>query len=494
VVVAPDGSLLGYGKGCPPSWCATAAAAETWALAKALSFNAFPPLLRTDCQSLLTIAEEGTQKALAANKPLARAWQMIAGALDGDIACLIRDARLAWLPAHLPMAAIGERRLSNGTRLTAVDWRANRLVDALAKQAAATRQAPAPVIEMLMSAKAAVKHAAALLGEVTFAVNNHSITVTNPDGSQSTRVIRDSMPKARGAAKPAASYTERAAPSANQTQSCSSPDVVPSLAMEPLMPRAPLSINANRAREFAQRRRLEDKTRTWRRIEEVFVNARPRSHDDPARPTGHDRLQAVLERVRVRSADHATGSNVLPASASVVGGSKLGLPQLWMECPSRRTTSGARRTRSSLTASANSLQADLAQAMCEQVCPAGPGLEEAQGVGAAPGAQRAAADAGTDRRASFRAAADAETDVAGDTALRDLMELERSGSAVTWPRCQPRPPSGEASRSHLALRAASSRPASSSLRPAVVSTHTGDVLAELADLQACGLRVRWPAG
>ena len=39
VVVAPDGALIGYGQGCPPEWCRTAAAAE--AAAAAQSFLIF---------------------------------------------------------------------------------------------------------------------------------------------------------------------------------------------------------------------------------------------------------------------------------------------------------------------------------------------------------------------------------------------------------------------------------------------------------------------
>ena len=72
VVVSPGGTLVGYGRGCPPEWCATAAAAETWALAMALMLADVPPRLRTDCRSLLVIAEEGHPKAPGADKPLAR--------------------------------------------------------------------------------------------------------------------------------------------------------------------------------------------------------------------------------------------------------------------------------------------------------------------------------------------------------------------------------------------------------------------------------------
>jgi hypothetical protein len=72
VVVAPDGSLAAFGFGVPPSWVATAAAAEAWALHIALTQSLFPPMLRTDCQCILTVAGEGTAQATAATRPLAR--------------------------------------------------------------------------------------------------------------------------------------------------------------------------------------------------------------------------------------------------------------------------------------------------------------------------------------------------------------------------------------------------------------------------------------
>ena len=106
VVVAPDASLVAYGLGVPPSWCNTAAAAETWALHTALSQSAFPPQLRTDCQSLLTIASEGTAQATGASRPLARVWKLIAASLDGCIESVIESGLLVWMPAHQALNTI----------------------------------------------------------------------------------------------------------------------------------------------------------------------------------------------------------------------------------------------------------------------------------------------------------------------------------------------------------------------------------------------------
>ena len=199
VVVSQGGDLVAYGRGSPPSWCTTAAAAEAWALSVALQLCPFPPDLRTDCLSLLRTAEGGLSKAVAANRPLARIWGRIGCSLDADITCLVRDEKLVWVPAHQTTAAIGNKELSNGQMLTAVDWRANRLVDALAKQAARERQAPPAITRLLTSGKVAVNHAAALLGEVTHAANHCSVQVHHPDGSTSVKICRDAQ-------KPAQAY------------------------------------------------------------------------------------------------------------------------------------------------------------------------------------------------------------------------------------------------------------------------------------------------
>ena len=113
--------------------------------------------------------------------------------MDGNIQKLADDQLLAWIPAHQPLAAIGTRRLSNGKLLTAVDWRSNRLVDVLAKQAAATREAPRAVSLLLKSAQAAVRHASALLGRVTVAANHHEASTTQEDGTEKIVVKRDAQ-------------------------------------------------------------------------------------------------------------------------------------------------------------------------------------------------------------------------------------------------------------------------------------------------------------
>ena len=105
---------------------------------------------------------------------------------------------LVWMPAHLARSMVGESKLSNGQRLSTVDWRANRLVDALAKLDAALRELPAACVKLLDSAECAVKHSAKLLARVTHAANNHRISECDENGVTCTRTIRDATPAPKG--------------------------------------------------------------------------------------------------------------------------------------------------------------------------------------------------------------------------------------------------------------------------------------------------------
>ena len=84
--------------------------------------------------------------------------ESISQAMDMDISYLVKDGKLAWMPAHQSLQMVGETKLSNGCRLTAIDWRANRLVDVLAKTAAADLQASKDTLALLSSAEAAADH------------------------------------------------------------------------------------------------------------------------------------------------------------------------------------------------------------------------------------------------------------------------------------------------------------------------------------------------
>ena len=282
-VVAADGSLLGYGLGWPPSWCTTAAAAEAWALSIVLTQVPFPPQLRTDCLALLHTARAGTRRATHHSRPLARIWKMIAETIGTDIASLMHNDLLVWLPAHKSLNAVGEVKGSNGKRLSIVDWRANRLVDKLAKAAAVAQQASKHIRELLPSADAAVAHAACLLGIVTHAANNCEITTTDDAGKVTASVARDSSdkPKAKRAGSAPAPSGRVAGPKLAGAEATAA-------APKRVMPWAPPSAIVMARREAAAI--LE------RRVQEIGAALAPST----AQSAG-SRLAQVAARVRARS-------------------------------------------------------------------------------------------------------------------------------------------------------------------------------------------------
>jgi hypothetical protein len=193
VVVADDGTLLACGHGTPPSWIFDSAGAEAWAFYVALDMCPFPPPITTDCLGLLESLERGKADATAANRPLARLWRMIFGALDGYPEPLHRTGMFIWMPAHRSAGAVGSLLRSDGQPITMVDWRANRLADILAKAAALKYRMPLRALKLLRDAAAAMEYAGALLGTVTYAANHYCDEVRHPDGTVSKCRRRDAM-------------------------------------------------------------------------------------------------------------------------------------------------------------------------------------------------------------------------------------------------------------------------------------------------------------
>ena len=72
-------------------------------------------------------------------------------------------------------------------------WRGNRLVDSLAKQAAALHRPPLSVIKAFEDTARTVRFALAKLGAVTLAANECATFVTAEDGTVSCHSARDSQ-------------------------------------------------------------------------------------------------------------------------------------------------------------------------------------------------------------------------------------------------------------------------------------------------------------
>ena len=76
-----------------------------------------------------------------------------------------------------------------------IDWRANRLVDLLAKIGASANAPSNDTQKLLKSTAILVKHMAAQLGEATHHANNCTLMVAQEDGTVVEKVCRDSTPK-----------------------------------------------------------------------------------------------------------------------------------------------------------------------------------------------------------------------------------------------------------------------------------------------------------
>ena len=156
-----------------------------------------PPPIITDCRSILTMAAAGTVSATAPARPQAHIWGRIATALDGDVSVLITTDVLTWMPAHGSVATIGRAVRSDGQQVSALDWRANRLADSLAKGAVGDIPLCRAGIRQLTAAHGLVLHEAAVLGAVTHAANNHVVSVTGRDGRQHRCTLRDAAARRR---------------------------------------------------------------------------------------------------------------------------------------------------------------------------------------------------------------------------------------------------------------------------------------------------------
>jgi len=196
VAVGPQGELLAYAHGAPPSWIRTAAAAEAWALYTVLRSSPTFPAIVTDCLGLVDTLSRGPARAVGAARPLARLWSMIFLALDWQVPAKEQLDRFIWMPAHGGVGTIGSALKSNGVPVSPTDWRANRLVDILAKAAAAKDRTPVEVQRLMRTALEATEYAAATLGMVTFAANNAKVSKQRPDGSYHWATCRDACPPA----------------------------------------------------------------------------------------------------------------------------------------------------------------------------------------------------------------------------------------------------------------------------------------------------------
>ena len=300
VVVSPSGGLVAFGGGNPPAWAKTAAAAEAWALRVICSLEPCLPSIRTDCKNLLTSVAAGAHKASGPSMLLARIWRMIAVHCDGDLRQLVDP--LTWMPAHTSLCNFRSLTTSRGRQLTVIDWRANRLADAIAKACARDFTVDQQTMKLVLSSRAHVRYQAAKLGVLTHAANNHVVQVHRQDGSTVNRTMRDAVddrPAANAAIRkrkigpPAVPESVGEQPPTGEQPPCSDAD---SICLPASLFATPLS-----SAQLAKRRATSDRNARLRadsqailrnRVAEIGASLRP-----SVQPSGRERLAALKLRV-----------------------------------------------------------------------------------------------------------------------------------------------------------------------------------------------------
>jgi hypothetical protein len=130
------------------------------------------------------------------------------------------------------------RGKSDGSPVSAVDWRANRLVDAVAKSAAGAPLSTTYAVRCLKSAGEALRHEAAVLAAVTYAANTQRVQTITASGNCTTVVRRDSVttvaaPRSMCGRAPGASERGTSAPPAAAAAAAASAAPTRKRAMRP---------------------------------------------------------------------------------------------------------------------------------------------------------------------------------------------------------------------------------------------------------------------
>jgi len=207
---------------------------------------------------------------------------------------------IVWMPAHRSRTAIGTAMKSNGEYVTEKDWRANRLVDLLAKAAAFRHRVPEDLRLLLANAVAAVTFHAAMAGVTSHASNNSPSYALAEDGTTVTTMTRDAMPPLPrlGAWGPRCGGGPSARADAQPVATCHAPKATP--ADEPGHNTATSGAGQAGARARGRRRAAEEAERKEARFLDGWLRERA-AQVHVALPNAQSRLEAVRERIRARA-------------------------------------------------------------------------------------------------------------------------------------------------------------------------------------------------
>jgi len=215
---------------------------------------------------------------------LARIWNLVAGCLDGEVWASLAHKTVVWMPAHGSRASIGRAVKSDGSAVSWVDWRSNRLVDVLAKAAAHRWAVPERAKRFVRNATSLYEFSAGLVGNTAYASNHFARTELTDDGAV-TKTLRDSLPPPKRQRAPY--LPRRAGPPEHQaTAAAPAPSGAAAAAQQKKATRQRGSQAANEARFI----------RTWH-LDLASRVAAPREG-----PTASERLAALRLRVLSRKA------------------------------------------------------------------------------------------------------------------------------------------------------------------------------------------------
>ena len=251
----------------------------------------------SDCKGILDGLRLPRQRLVDAQSRLGRTWSMVLNALDNHVDTAIE--RLTWVPAHVSAARMrsGPPLTSAGQPLTWLQWRANRLVDAVAKSAASSTRLPASVFKWVKAAEQLHQHQAATLGMVTYAANHHEQPSVDAQGRATVRVLRDSAGQRQRGTRTWRRFLPQQAcqviPPPEPWPASSSSSSIVSAAVQASKPLAPREKRRKLTEEHFQRERVKAATQVATHL--AGSTLRPSTG-----PTASDRLAALRARVQAR--------------------------------------------------------------------------------------------------------------------------------------------------------------------------------------------------
>ena len=297
-----DDDLVAFAEVRLPTSVRTAPGAEAAGLQVCLALCPVTPHVTTDCQSLLTTAAAGAARATAASRPLAAIWGAISTNVDDGLPALVERNLLTWMPAHKSLPQALKARKSDGNLVTLIDWRANRLADAVARRCAYGSAVPRHTARQLKHAAEALHTEAAILGVVTYAANHHPVTTCTRTGALVTQHRRDSVRvDARPSSVPARPWRTRTpAPLPEPAAVRDGPHRV--TVARPQHPARALAAAATRARMRCASAEADFALRS------ILTSRHSRTL--PSAPSsGTDRFAAILARVVARQATAASATS-----------------------------------------------------------------------------------------------------------------------------------------------------------------------------------------